>query len=111
MAYLFTHEDKAERERLAAIEAGLDPLTIERSALGQNIDIAGQSLPTFSDRSATISLRLRDGEPRVLAGLVREDDRRTLTSLPGTHANVIPSAPFALFWIQTVALTSNVSKV
>jgi SAM-dependent methyltransferase len=29
MAYLFTHEDKAERERLAAIEAGLDPFTIE----------------------------------------------------------------------------------
>ncbi len=29
MAYLFTHEDKAERERLAAIEAGLDPITIE----------------------------------------------------------------------------------
>ena len=29
MPYLFTHEDKAERERLAAIEAGLDPNTIE----------------------------------------------------------------------------------
>src|SRR5947209_18822430 len=29
MAYLFTHEDEAERERLAAIEAGLDPFTIE----------------------------------------------------------------------------------
>jgi SAM-dependent methyltransferase len=29
MAYLFTHEDKAERERLAAIEAACDPITIE----------------------------------------------------------------------------------
>jgi SAM-dependent methyltransferase len=29
MSYFFTHEDKAERERLAAIEAGLDPFTIE----------------------------------------------------------------------------------
>jgi SAM-dependent methyltransferase len=29
VAYLFTHEDKTERERLAAIEAGLDPFTIE----------------------------------------------------------------------------------
>jgi SAM-dependent methyltransferase len=29
MAYLFSHEDNAERERLAAIEAGLDPFTIE----------------------------------------------------------------------------------
>ena len=29
MAYLFDHADRAERERLAAIEAGLDPFTIE----------------------------------------------------------------------------------
>src|SRR5438067_4541196 len=29
MAYLFTHEDQAERERLAAIEAAANPLTIE----------------------------------------------------------------------------------
>src|SRR5262245_22666328 len=29
MKYLFTHEDRAERDRLAAIEAGLDPFTIE----------------------------------------------------------------------------------
>jgi SAM-dependent methyltransferase len=29
MPYLFTHEDKAERERLAAIEAGLDLFTID----------------------------------------------------------------------------------
>lgn len=61
----------------------LDPLTVERSAVGQNIEIAGQSLPTFSDRSATVALRLRDGESKVLAGLVRQDDRRTLSSLPG----------------------------
>jgi len=30
MAYLFTHEDQKERERLAAIEATADPFTIER---------------------------------------------------------------------------------
>jgi SAM-dependent methyltransferase len=29
MAYLFSHEDQTERERLAAIEAGLDPFTID----------------------------------------------------------------------------------
>jgi SAM-dependent methyltransferase len=29
MSYLFSHEDKTERERLAAIEAGLDPFTID----------------------------------------------------------------------------------
>ena len=34
MPYLFTHEDKAERERLAAIEAGLAPFGPERAARG-----------------------------------------------------------------------------
>ena len=29
MTYVFTHEDKKERERLATIEANLDPFTIE----------------------------------------------------------------------------------
>jgi hypothetical protein len=29
MVYLITHEDRAERDRLAAIKAGLAPLTIE----------------------------------------------------------------------------------
>ena len=29
MPYLFTHEEETERERLAAIEAGLDPITTE----------------------------------------------------------------------------------
>jgi SAM-dependent methyltransferase len=29
MSYLFSHEDKTERERLAAIESGLDPFTID----------------------------------------------------------------------------------
>lgn len=29
MPYLFTHEEKTERERLAAIEAGLDPITTQ----------------------------------------------------------------------------------
>ena len=64
-------------------EIVLDPLTVERSALGQNIDIAGQSLPTFNERTATVALRFRDGESKVLAGLVRQDERRTLNSLPG----------------------------
>ena len=61
----------------------LDPLQVERSALGPDVIIAGQSLPTFTDRSATVSLRLRDGESNLLAGLVREEDRSILTSMPG----------------------------
>jgi general secretion pathway protein D len=56
---------------------------IESSTLGGNIDVAGQSLPTFGSRKVTTSLRLREGESHLLAGLLREEDRRSLRGLPG----------------------------
>ena len=58
-------------------------LEIEASNLGANIDIAGQSLPTFGTRRATSFLRMREGESMMLAGLLREDQRRQLTGFPG----------------------------
>jgi general secretion pathway protein D len=64
-------------------EVVLDDLTLERSGLGAFLNVGGQSLPTIVTRSATTSLRLRDGESRVIAGLFRDDDRRTIESLPG----------------------------
>ena len=59
-------------------------LTVENSTLGANIDVAGTSLPTFGSRSVETTLRLRDGESNLLAGLLREEDRNTLRGLPGT---------------------------
>lgn len=56
---------------------------IESSTLGGNIDVAGQSLPTFGSRKVTTSLRLREGEAHLLAGLLREEDRRVLRGFPG----------------------------
>jgi general secretion pathway protein D len=58
-------------------------LTLENSARGGDVNIAGQSLPAFSSRKVTTRLRLRDGEPNLLAGLLREDERRSLTGFPG----------------------------
>ena len=58
-------------------------LEVEGSNLGANIDIAGQSLPTFGTRRATSFLRMREGESLMLAGLLREDQRRQLTGFPG----------------------------
>ncbi|MDA1092732.1 MAG: hypothetical protein O3A25_05620 [Acidobacteria bacterium] len=58
-------------------------LTVENSTLGANIDVAGTSLPTFGSRRVVTRLRLRDGESNLLAGLIREEDRRTLRGLPG----------------------------
>ena len=42
------------------------------------IDVAGQSLPTFGTRKVKTRMRLREGESNLLAGLVREEDRRVL---------------------------------
>ena len=58
-------------------------ITIENSARGQDINIAGQNLPSFFTRKVETKLRLRDGESNLLAGLLREDERRSLTGFPG----------------------------
>jgi general secretion pathway protein D len=58
-------------------------LSVENSTLGANIPVAGTSLPSFGTRKVVTRLRLRDGEPNLLAGLLREDERRTLKGLPG----------------------------
>jgi general secretion pathway protein D len=58
-------------------------LEVESSTLGANIDIAGQSLPTFGTRRVTSVIRMREGESLMLAGLLREDQRKALTGFPG----------------------------
>jgi general secretion pathway protein D len=40
-------------------------------------------LPTFGNREITTTIRLKDGETSILAGLVREDDTKQLDGLPG----------------------------
>ncbi|MEO8483377.1 MAG: secretin N-terminal domain-containing protein [Acidobacteriota bacterium] len=61
----------------------LEKLTLEKSGLGANLDVGGQSFPTIVSRQANTTLRLRDGESTMIAGLLRDDDRRTIKSLPG----------------------------
>lgn len=58
-------------------------LTVESSGQGPNINVAGQALPSFTSRKVVTTLRLRDGESNMLAGLLREDERRTLKGFPG----------------------------
>jgi type II secretory pathway component GspD/PulD (secretin) len=64
----------------------LDPLFVESSTLGSGIVIAGQELPSFGSRQVTTKLRLREGESTLLAGLLREDERKLLTGFPGSCA-------------------------
>ena len=40
-------------------------------------------LPTFGNRYISTVIRLRDGETNLLAGLIRDDERRVLTGVPG----------------------------
>jgi general secretion pathway protein D len=58
-------------------------LSVESSAQGSGTNIAGQNLPSFLSRKVVTRLRLRDGESNLLAGLLREDERRSLRGFPG----------------------------
>jgi general secretion pathway protein D len=58
-------------------------ISVENSARGQDTNIAGQNLPSFFSRKVQTRLRLRDGESNLLAGLLREDERRSLRGFPG----------------------------
>ena len=58
-------------------------LEVENSTLGPNINVAGQALPTFGTRKVQTTIRLRDGESNLLAGLLREEERRSLRGFPG----------------------------
>ena len=40
-------------------------------------------LPTFGNRSINTVIRLQDGETNLLAGLIRDDERRVLAGVPG----------------------------
>ena len=61
-------------------------LKLEISAVGA----AGfQGLPTFNSRTVNSTIRLRDGETNMLAGLILDNERRGMTGLPG-----VASIPF-----------------
>ena len=47
-------------------------LTVENSAQGADVTVAGQALPSFTSRKVNTTLRLRDGESNLLAGLIQE---------------------------------------
>jgi general secretion pathway protein D len=58
-------------------------VALEISAKGPDQNVAGQNLPSFFSRKVETRLRLRDGESNLLAGLLRENERKTLKGVPG----------------------------
>ena len=57
-------------------------LVVENSTLGGNVSVAGTSLPSIGSRRVSTRLRLREGESTLLAGLLREDERKNLRGFP-----------------------------
>src|SRR6185503_4467974 len=54
-------------------------LKLEISSLGPLF----QNNPTFRSRNLTSVIRLRDGETTILAGLIQDEERTTVTGIPG----------------------------
>ena len=65
-------------------------LTVESSTKGSDVNVAGQNLPSFGSRKVTTTMRLHDGESNLLAGLLRDDERKSLVGFPGgIHVPII----------------------
>jgi general secretion pathway protein D len=74
-----------------AIKVGLEVSNILRQVQTKGGSIAYE----IGTRNANTVLRLRDGENQVLAGLINDEDRRSVTGLPGLAA--LPLAGGTLF--------------
>lgn len=62
-------------------------LRIEVSSLSGSIQGSGGiSQPIIGTREIETTIRLRDGETNILAGLIREEERTSLSSIPGLGA-------------------------
>lgn len=51
------------------------------SSLGRSAGFGG--LPTFGNREISTTIRLKDGETNMLAGLIRDEERTVLSGVPG----------------------------
>jgi general secretion pathway protein D len=61
-----------------------DEVTLSLRIAVQSISGSGfGDLPTFGNREISTVIRLRDGETNMLAGLIRDDERRVLNGVPG----------------------------
>src|SRR5215467_12235306 len=65
-------------------------VNIQNLSRGSDVNIGGVNIPSFGNREVNTRLRLRDGESNLLAGLLREDERKALVGFPGAiHVPVL----------------------
>ena len=84
----YTYQDIGVNIDMTPVRVTLDgdiilDVTLDNSSLGGDVLVAGQSIPSFGQRKVTTRLRLRDGESNLLAGLLREVERKSLSGFPG----------------------------
>lgn len=69
------------------ISAGGDvtiKLKLDVSSIGEKVTTkSGAVVPQIGTRSTSTQLRLQDGETQVLAGLINDEDRKTVNKIPG----------------------------
>jgi general secretion pathway protein D len=58
-------------------------LRIELTSISGSAAGAAAGLPTFSSRQITSTIRLKDGQTNMLAGLIRDEERTVLAGVPG----------------------------
>lgn len=59
-------------------------LNLTVSSLGDRVDLGGgQSQFRFGERSAETVLNIRDGETVIIGGMIRDEDRTSVTKVPG----------------------------
>ena len=65
-------------------------ISVVNNSRSADVIIGGVNIPSFGNREVNVRLRLRDGESNLLAGLLREDERKALTGFPGAiHVPVL----------------------
>ncbi len=61
-----------------------DDVTLELKIAVTSVSGVGfGGLPTFGNREINTTIRLRDGETNMLAGLIRDDERQSIEGIPG----------------------------
>jgi general secretion pathway protein D len=95
-----------------------DEVTLALKVSVQSISGTGYGgLPTFGNREINTTIRLKDGETNMFAGLIRDDERRVLDGIPGVSDLPVVGRLFAHSRTETeqtdiiLTLTPHVIRV
>ncbi len=84
-----------------------DDVTLALKVVVQAISGTGfGNLPTFANREINTVIRLKDGETNMLAGLIRDDERKSMSGIPGLSD--IPVVGKLFSYTHTETLQSDI---